>query len=71
MICPYCHNDIKEIEKCPECKKDMIFVSGEGPMGTWECRKCSTKKQIRGYRTSPFGLVITNDLVGRYSIKKT
>ena len=70
MICPYCHNEIKETEKCPECKNEMIFMPGEGPMGTWECKFCSSKKRRVGYRTTPFGLMIVTDMVGRYAPKK-
>ncbi len=66
MQCPYCHNEIKKIEICPECKSEMIFLPEEGPMGTWECRICSTDQNKVGYRTTPMGLERTTDLVGRY-----
>ena len=71
MFCPYCHNEIKEIEQCPQCKQNMVFKPREGPTGTWECENCSTEKQIIGYRTTPYGLMKANDLVGRYAVKET
>lgn len=70
MMCPFCHNEIKEIEQCPRCKTDLIFKSGEGPYGTFECEKCSTDKQIVGYRRSIIGLIRVYDFAGRYSYKK-
>ncbi len=70
--CPYCHNVIREIYRCPACKLasppvliDMKFLSGEGPMGTWECPQCK-----RGWRTTPFGLMEALDKTGRYKVKE-
>lgn len=79
MHCPYCQNEIKQIEKCPRCKGDMIFMPGEGPTGTWECCKCKIQEtrnkdvftSIAGFRTTPMGLIQVKDLVGRYAPKKT
>jgi len=66
MHCPYCHNEIKEIESCPICEEPMIFKPGEGPFGTWECSVCSEGKYIVGFRANYYGLVRVNDSVGRY-----
>lgn len=70
MRCPYCMNEIKEIEECPECGTALTFMPGEGPCGTWECRICSADKNKVGYRRSPQGLVRIHDLVGRYHPQK-
>jgi len=66
MQCPHCHQEIKAIENCPVCNSEMIFMSGQGPMGTWECRICSDGKTIIGYRTTPMGLMRVEDEIGRY-----
>lgn len=68
ILCPYCHNTIRDTEVCPVCESLMVFMPGEGPMGTWECRVCSSEKDIVGYRTTPSGLQRVSDLVGRYKV---
>jgi ribosomal protein L37AE/L43A len=70
MYCQFCHNEIKENYKCPECETVLTYKSGEGPTGTYECEKCSNVKRNIGYRLTPFGLMKVDDLVGRYAPKR-
>jgi len=69
MQCPFCFNEIKLIESCPDCGRDMKFYPEEGPCGTWECASCSTPELIIAFRRTPTGLRQCVDEVGRYALK--
>ena len=69
--CPYCHRIAQDEYICPLCEEEvMIFKSGEGPWGTYECVSCSTPKKRIGFRTTINGLIKVTDQCGRYKDRR-